>query len=100
MNLPHMSVATPTGLSFEVPDLLMVGAWAEFHGLKMTIDLDIHTGTEEYEEIVNIIAPGTRHNRWMIWRSAEGIVVQPRMGRPMLFDVMTDALDLLIPASE
>ena len=100
MHLPHTTLPVPTGLSFEVPDLLMLRAWAEFHDLRMTIDLDTFTGTEEYEEIVNLSEAGSPHHRWMIWRSADGIVVQPRLGRPMLFDMMADALDLLIPAAE
>lgn len=98
MSLPRTAVTIPTGLSFEVPDLLMLRAWAEYHELTMTMDLDTFTGTEEYEEIVNLSEPGSPHHRWMIWRSADGIVVQPRLGRAMLFDVMADALDLLIPA--
>ncbi len=92
--------ARPTGLAFNVSDLLMLGAWAEFHHLRMTIDLDITTETEEFEEIVNILDVGADYRRWMIWRSADGIVVQPRLGRPMLFDAMADALELLIPASD
>jgi hypothetical protein len=88
----------PTGLAFDVSDLLMLRAWAEFHDLRMTIDLDIATDTEEYEEIVNIADAGVNYRRWLIWRSADGIVVQPRLGRQMLFDAMVEALDMLIPA--
>jgi hypothetical protein len=90
----------PAGLAFDVSDLLMLRAWSEFHDLRMTIDLDIATDTEEYEEIVNIADAGAHYRRWMIWRSADGIVVQPRLGRRILFDVMTDALDMLIPATD
>ncbi|HET6609237.1 MAG TPA: hypothetical protein VFG62_21365 [Rhodopila sp.] len=100
MQLPRTIVPAPTGLAFDVPDLLMLHAWAEYHELRMTIDLDTFAGSDEYEEIVNLSETGTPHHRWMIWRSADGIVVQPRMGRPMLFDMMADALDLLIPTAD
>lgn len=100
MHLPHSTVTVPTGLSFEVPDLLMLRAWAEYHELRMTMDLDTFTGSEEYEEIVNLSEVDSPHHRWMVWRSADGIIVQPRMGRPMLFDMMADALDVLIPAAD
>lgn len=90
----------PTGLAFNVSDLLMLRAWSEFHDMGMTIDLDIATDTEEYEEIVNICDISGSYRRWMIWRSADGIVVQPRLGRAMLFDVVSDALDQLIPAAD
>jgi hypothetical protein len=33
----------------------------------------------------------------MLWRSCDGIAVQPAMGRMMLFDSMADALEILIP---
>jgi hypothetical protein len=97
LQLPR-TVNAPTGLSFDVPDLLMVRAWAEYHDLRMTIDLDTFTGSDEYEEIINLSEASSPHHRWMLLRSADGIVVQPRLGRPMLFDMMADALDLLIPA--
>jgi hypothetical protein len=97
LQLPRTVIA-PTGLSFDVPDLLMVRAWAEYHDLRMTIDLDTFTGTDEYEEIIHLSETGSPHQRWMLTRCVDGIVVQPRLGRPMLFDMMADALDLLIPA--
>ena len=53
MQLPRTTLPAPTGLSFDVPDLLMLHAWAEYHELRMTIDLDTFTGSEEYEEIVS-----------------------------------------------
>lgn len=100
MQLPHATAKLPTGLSFEIPDLLMLRAWAEYHELRMTIELDASTGSEEYEEIVNLSQQDSNFRRWMIWRSHEGIVVQPRVGRPMLFDMVADALELLIPATD
>lgn len=97
---PRATLTLPAGLSLEVPDLLMLRAWAEFHDLRMKIDLDITNGAEEYEEIVTLSGIFDRTRRWMIWRSAEGIVVQPHLGRPMTFDMMAAALDLLIPAAD
>ena len=78
----------------------MLRAWAEFHELRMTIELDVYTGSDEYEEMVSLCQAGSNFRRWMVWRSRDGIVVQPMMGRPMLFDVMADALDLMIPAAD
>jgi hypothetical protein len=36
----------------------------------------------------------------MLWRSADGIVVQPATGQTMLFDCMADVVDSLIPARD
>jgi hypothetical protein len=91
---------TPTGLAFEIPDLLMLQAWADFHDLRMSIDLDVCADGDEYEEHVGIFDRDRIFRRWMIWRSCDGIVVQPSMGRAMLFDFMGDALEILIPAGD
>jgi hypothetical protein len=99
MQLPRTSVKTPTGLSFDIPDLLMLKGWADFHDLRMVIELDVCAERDEYEELVGLYDKSRAFRRWMIWRSCDGIVVQPTMGRTMLFDVMADALEILIPAA-
>jgi hypothetical protein len=45
-----MEPAVPAGLSFEVADLILLQSWAEFHDLRMVVELD-HCGADgEYEE--------------------------------------------------
>jgi hypothetical protein len=100
MQLPRTTIKTPTGLSFDIPDLLLVGAWADFHGLRMKIDLDAAAEGDEYEEVLGLYYGASEYRRWMIWRSCDGVVVQPMMGRPMLFDTMAIALEVLIPARD
>jgi hypothetical protein len=100
MQLPRTSVKVPTGLSFEVPDLLMLRGWSEFHELRMAIELDVSADDDEYEEVLGLYDSSCAFRRWMIWRSCDGIVVQPTMGRTMLFDTMADALEILIPPSD
>jgi hypothetical protein len=100
MQLPRTSVKVPTGWSFDVPDLLMLQAWADFHELRMAIELDVCADGEEYEELLGLYDKDRAFRRWMIWRSCDGIMVQPTMGRRMLFDFMADALDILIPAAD
>ncbi len=97
MQLPRMYIKIPTGLSFDVPDLVMLKAWSEFHDLRLAVDLDVCVDDDEYEETLGLYEPTCAFRRWMIWRSADGIVVQPAMGRTMLFDCMVDALEILIP---
>ena len=100
MQLPRTTVKTPTGLSFEIPDLMMLQAWAEFHDLRMNIELDVCAERDEYEELVGLYDKTRAFRRWMLWRSSDGIVVQPAMGRTMVFDYMVDVLDILIPAQD
>ncbi len=100
MQLRRASVALPTGLSFDVPDLLLVRAWADFHELRMEVELDHSAGGDEYEEMIGLFARLTGFRRWMIWRSCDGVMVQPMMGRPMIFDQLSDALETLIPVRD
>lgn len=97
MQLPRTAIRLPTGLSFNVPDLLMAQGWADFHDLRMSIDLDVCADGDEYEELLGLYERRRAFRRWMIWRSCDSIVVQPTMGRKILFDCMADALDILIP---
>jgi hypothetical protein len=100
VQLRPLPAKMPTGLSFDVPDLLMLQGWAEFHDLRMAIELDVCADGDEYEELLGLYDRDRAFRRWMIWRSCDGIVVQPAMGRPTLFDFMGDALDMLIPAGD
>jgi len=93
-------VMAPRGLSFDISDLLLVRAWAEFHELRMEVELDFTAEGDEFEEIIGLFSPITGARRWMIWRSAESIVAQPMVGRPRLFDTVADALEVLIPVQD
>ena len=98
MQPPRAPAPMPAGLSFDVSDLLILQAWSDFHALRMTIELDVCAGGDEYEEIIGLYDKDCAFRRWTVWRSADAIVVQPAMGRKRLFDAMTDVLDMLIPA--
>jgi hypothetical protein len=100
VQLRRMPPKIPTGLSFDIPDLLMLRGWADFHELRMAIELDVCADGDEYEELLGLYDKDRAFRRWMIWRSGDGIVVQPAMGRPMLFDFMGDALEILIPTGK
>jgi hypothetical protein len=100
MQLRRMPAGIPIGLSFDIPDLLMLQAWADFHDLRMSIDLDVCNEGEEYEELLGIHDKDRDFRRWMLWRSCDGIVVQPTMERSMLFDFMGDVLEILIPPGD
>lgn len=100
MQLRRLPAQTPLGLSFDIPDLLMLRGWADFHDLRLAIELDVCAEGDEYEELLGLYDKDRAFRRWMIWRSTEGIVVQPAMGRAMSFDFMEDALEILIPSHD
>jgi hypothetical protein len=100
MQLPRISVRSPTGRAFEVPDLLMLRAWCDFHDLRLAIELDVQTDRDEYEELLGLYDRTGSFRRWILWRSHDGIVAQAPTGRAMLFDRMADALERLIPLQD
>lgn len=100
MQLPRTSARQPTGMAFDIPDLLLLRGWSDFHGLRMAIELDVCAENEEYEELLALYDQSCAFRRWMLWRSCDGIVVQPANGRTMLFDAMADVLEILIPSRD
>jgi hypothetical protein len=44
------------------------------------------------------ISKDSQLRRWILWRSAGDIVVQPLIGRSCRFNRVVDALEALIPA--
>jgi hypothetical protein len=85
------------GVAFEVPDLLLAQAWAAFHGLRMTIELESRDGRNPAEEVLAFHAETDTMARWLIWCDAETIVVQPATGTEIRFETLADALECLMP---
>jgi hypothetical protein len=99
MNKPTPpATALPMGLAFELADLVMAQGWAEYHDLRMVVELDYTAEGEEYEEVLALYPLGSAFRRWMVWRGANAVVVQPMMGRAQHFASVSEALEHLIPA--
>lgn len=99
MNRQQPLLATlPTGLAFELSDLVMVQGWSEYHDLRMVVELDYSAEGEEYEEVLALYPQDSSFRRWMVWRGTGDVVVQPMMGRAARFASVADALEHLIPA--
>jgi len=98
MTKPLLTVL-PRGLSFELADLVMVQGWSEYHDLRMVVELDYSAEGEEYEEVLALYPQNSAFRRWMIWRGACDVVVQPMMGRAQHYTSVSDALEALIPAN-
>ena len=96
MRRPFIEPAIPAGLAFEVADLILLQSWAEFHDLRMAVELD-HCGADsEYEEMVAIYGRDSHVLRWLLWRTDE-IVVQPLIGRTIHCHSIADAVEMLSP---
>ena len=98
MEMHRISPNLPTGLAFEIADLMLLQGWADFHDVQMVVELDHCVEGEEYEEVIAFYGHDSQLRRWILWRASGEIVVQPLIGRSCRFCSVADALESLIPA--
>ena len=87
----------PTGIAFEISDLLLIGCWAAIHDLDALIRLDHGVEDEEYEEVVEFRTEARSRCRFILWRNANGVFLQPIMGRKTEHLSVAAALGSLLP---
>jgi hypothetical protein len=87
----------PKGLSFSIAELVLITVWSQARSLNMTVRLDYGTETEEYEEVVAFHSGQNASCRWILWRDAESVWVQPLIGRPQLYATVTEAIGSIDP---
>jgi hypothetical protein len=86
----------PKGLSFEIADHILARAWAASHGFQILVRLDHGAENEEYEEIIEFAGTG-RLSRWIMWRDATSVFVQPILGKNQRSASVAEALEGLLP---
>lgn len=96
-DVPAISASQPTGLAFEITDLLLVRSWADLNNLRMMVLLNHGAESEEYEEVIVFHTVVSRFCRLIIWRDAHAVFVQPLVGRRRQFGSVADALESLLP---
>ena len=94
-----VGISLPTGLAFEITDLMLLQGWATLHGVQMVVELDHCVEGEEYEEVIAFYPKDSSLRRWILWRAPCEIVVQPLIGRGSRFATVADALAVLTTAS-
>jgi hypothetical protein len=94
--VPAVSRRPPKGVAFEIADLYLIGNWAMFHGLGMSVHLDHGAEDEEYEEVIAFHAGTSPLSRLIIWRNAEAVFVQPLAGKRQRYDSIADAPENLV----
>jgi hypothetical protein len=85
------------GLSFCIADLILVNAWSESQSMRMVVRLDHGMENEAYEEVLALHAADSTLCRWLIWREAKAVFVQPMIGRRQRYDSVIDALEAMEP---
>ena len=98
METPQITPNLPTGLAFDIADLMLLQGWANFHDVQMVVELDHCVEGEEYEEVIAFYARDSQLRRWILWRAVSEVVVQPLIGRSCRYASVADALESLIAA--
>lgn len=84
------------GLSFSVPELILVRSWSEANGLHMVVRLDHGSETEDYEEVLALHVGDSAVCRWILWRNAKLVFVQPLIGRARKYGSVAEAFEALV----
>jgi hypothetical protein len=82
----------PTGLAFEVEDLVRIIRWADLNDASVVVRLDHGIAGEEYEEVVTFHTRLGPPCRLIMWRSADSVFVQPLVGVRVQYGSVGDAL--------
>lgn len=90
--------ARTVGVSFSVPELMIMSAWAEYHGLRVLIELDTCVDGAVYEEVAAFYSPGLALRRWSLWRAADALVLERLGAPPVRSPGISALLESLIPA--
>jgi hypothetical protein len=85
----------PKGFAFEIADLILARAWADFHEFQMLVRLDHGADGEEYEEVIELNTDLSCFPRLIVWRGTEAVFVQPILGRKLRFNTVAEALQSL-----
>ena len=94
MPVVHLPSA-PKGLSFKVSELILVRNWSAENNLRMVVRLDHGSEAESYEEVLAFHVGNSRLCRWIMWRDADAIFVQPLIGRIQRYGSVAEAFEAL-----
>jgi hypothetical protein len=83
----------PKGLSFSIAELILIESWSESNGLRMVVRLDHGSDAEEYEEVLALHVGHSPLCRWIMWRDARAVILQPLIGRAQRYGSAAEAFE-------
>jgi hypothetical protein len=91
----HSQPRALEGISFSVPELILIGSWSVANGLRMVVRLDHGSETEDYEEVLALHPGDSPLCRWIMWRGTQTVFVQPLIGRRQQYTSVAEAFEAL-----
>jgi len=95
MPAAHSPAKHLKGLSFSVAELVLIASWSEANRLRMVVRLDHGSDAEDYEEVLAFHLGGSPLCRWIMWRDARTVFIQPLIGRPQRYGSVAEAFEAL-----
>jgi|SRR5476649_457177 hypothetical protein len=96
MPVIKLPAVKPTGLSFKLTELILAGRWSQANSLRLVIRLDHGSDTEEFEEVLAVHVGDSPVCRWIMWRDATAVFVQPLIGRKQRYGSVAEAFESLV----
>ena len=84
------------GLSFDIPDLLLIHDRSAANNLRMVVRLDYGSDVEEYEEVLVFYFGISPKWRWMMWCNATAVFVRSIDGRSRRYRSAAQAIQALV----
>jgi hypothetical protein len=92
IKLPSKSLL---GLSFSVPELVLIASWSEASGLRMVVRLDHGSDAEDYEEVLAFHLGDSPLCHSIMWRNATTVFIQPLIGRTQRYLSVAEAFEAM-----
>jgi hypothetical protein len=97
MAVIRLPAKTLVGLSFSLAELTLIRSWSVAGGLHMAVRLDHGSDAEDYEEVLAFHLGNSALCRWIMWRNAGSVFVQPLIGRIRRYGSVAEAFEAMAP---
>jgi len=81
------------GLSFSVPELVLIKNWSAANGLRMVVRLDHGSDAEDFEEVLAFHLGDSPLCPWIMWRGKRSVFIQPLIGRTQRYHSVAEAFE-------
>ncbi len=99
MSAVGLSSNAVKGLCFSIAELILIESWSKANALRMVVRLDHGSDSEEYEEVLALHIGTSNLCRWILWRDASAVFLQPLIGRPRRYLSVAGAFEALAEKS-
>jgi hypothetical protein len=95
MDVIQFPAKTLKGLSFSVAELTLIRSWSEANRHHMVVRLDHGSDVEDYEEVLAFHLGDSPLCRWIMWRNARTVFIQPLIGRTQYYSSVAEAFEAM-----